>query len=137
MRAKLIRSMMFAVFALVAAPSLYAQTGAVPDKDLQLLRKDLRSMKKQLVAANLPLTDAEAPPNGIAAGPVEQGEAHRASDVDGEVFGHARLQAGAVLHQGQAHLLQVDERSQRSRGSGRGESAGGDQRERDNGSGHR
>ena len=60
MGAKLVRAMMFAVFALVAAPSLYAQTGAVPDKDLQLLRKDLRSMKKQLVAANMPLTDVEA-----------------------------------------------------------------------------
>lgn len=60
MRAKLVRSIVFAVFAFVAAPSLYAQTGAVPDKDLQLLRKDLRSMKKQLVAANLPLTDVEA-----------------------------------------------------------------------------
>jgi hypothetical protein len=60
MRAKLVRSMVFAVFAFVAAPSLYAQTAAVPDQDLQLLRKDLRSMKKQLVAANMQLTDAEA-----------------------------------------------------------------------------
>src|SRR5689334_2740849 len=60
MRAKWVCSIVFAVFALIAAPSLYAQTGAVPDKDLQLLRKDLRSMKKQLVAANLPLTDVEA-----------------------------------------------------------------------------
>ena len=60
MRAKLVRAMVFTVFAFVAAPSLYAQTAAVPDKDLQLLRKDLRSMKKQLVAANLPLTDTEA-----------------------------------------------------------------------------
>src|ERR1051325_8027261 len=59
MRAKLVRSMVFAVFAFVAAPSLYAQTAAVPDKDLQLLRKDLRSMKKQLVAANMPLTKDE------------------------------------------------------------------------------
>lgn len=60
MRAKLVRSLVFAVFALVAVPSLYAQTGAVPDQDLQLLRKDLRSMKKQLVAANMQLTDVEA-----------------------------------------------------------------------------
>lgn len=60
MRAKLVRSIVFAVFAFAAAPVLYAQTGAVPDKDLQLLRKDLRSMKKQLVAANMQLTDVEA-----------------------------------------------------------------------------
>ncbi len=30
------------------------------DEDLQLLRKDLRSQKKQMVAANMDLTDAEA-----------------------------------------------------------------------------
>jgi hypothetical protein len=35
-----------------------AQT--VSDQDIQLLRKDLRSQKKQIVAANLTLTDAEA-----------------------------------------------------------------------------
>jgi hypothetical protein len=42
---------------------LYAQDSANPtvsDQDVQLLRKDLRSQKKQLIAANLPLTDAEA-----------------------------------------------------------------------------
>ena len=32
----------------------------ISDQDLQLLRKDIRSQKKQLVAANLKLTDAEA-----------------------------------------------------------------------------
>jgi hypothetical protein len=31
----------------------------VSDKDVQLLRQDIRSSKKQLVAANLTLTDAE------------------------------------------------------------------------------
>jgi Spy/CpxP family protein refolding chaperone len=30
------------------------------DEDITLLRKDIRSQKKQLIAANLPLTDAEA-----------------------------------------------------------------------------
>jgi hypothetical protein len=35
-------------------------TPTVTDQDIQLLRKDLRSQKKQLIAANLPLTDAEA-----------------------------------------------------------------------------
>jgi hypothetical protein len=42
---------------------LLAQDSAnstVTDQDVQLLRKDLRSKKKQLIAANLPLTDAEA-----------------------------------------------------------------------------
>jgi hypothetical protein len=32
----------------------------ISDQDLDLLRKDIRSQKKQLVAANLKLTDAEA-----------------------------------------------------------------------------
>jgi hypothetical protein len=43
--------------------ALFAQDSAnstVTDQDVQLLRKDLRSQKKQLIAANLPLTDAEA-----------------------------------------------------------------------------
>jgi len=42
---------------------LFAQdssSATVSDQDIQLLRKDLRSQKKQLIAANLPLTDAEA-----------------------------------------------------------------------------
>lgn len=33
---------------------------ALSDRDIQLLRKDLRSQKKQIVAANMELTDAEA-----------------------------------------------------------------------------
>jgi len=32
----------------------------VSDHDIQSLRKDLRSEQKQLIAANMPLTDAEA-----------------------------------------------------------------------------
>jgi len=32
----------------------------VSDYDIQSLRKDLRSAQKQLIAANMPLTDAEA-----------------------------------------------------------------------------
>jgi hypothetical protein len=35
-----------------------AQSGA--DQDIDLLRKDIRSQKKQIIAANLQLTDAEA-----------------------------------------------------------------------------
>jgi|SRR5580704_3009351 len=34
--------------------------GAQIDQDIDLLRKDIRSQKKQLIAANVPLTDAEA-----------------------------------------------------------------------------
>jgi hypothetical protein len=43
--------------------ALFAQDSAnstVTDQDLQLLRKDLRSQRKHLIGANLPLTDAEA-----------------------------------------------------------------------------
>jgi hypothetical protein len=32
----------------------------ISDQDIQLLRKDIRSQKKQVIAANVPLTDAEA-----------------------------------------------------------------------------
>jgi hypothetical protein len=48
---------------LANAGVLCAQDSAnatVSDQDVQLLRQDLRSKKKQLIAANLPLTDAEA-----------------------------------------------------------------------------
>src|SRR5271157_1459811 len=37
-----------------------ASTPTATDQDVKLLREDLRSQKKQLVAANLQLTDAEA-----------------------------------------------------------------------------
>ena len=37
-----------------------ASTPTVTDKDIQLLREDIRSQKKQLIAANMQLTDAEA-----------------------------------------------------------------------------
>lgn len=43
--------------------TLQAQEGiqqTISDNDVQLLRKDLRSIKKQLVAANMELTDSEA-----------------------------------------------------------------------------
>lgn len=36
-------------------------TPTVSDHDIQLLRKDLRSAQKQIIAANMLLTDAEAP----------------------------------------------------------------------------
>lgn len=50
---------------LVKSGVLFAQAQAtaqagVTDKDVQLLRQDVRSQKKQIVAANMQLTDAEA-----------------------------------------------------------------------------
>lgn len=53
---------------LVIGPRTSAQTGApqgntqhvISDQDLDLLRKDIRSQRKQLIAANLKLTEDEA-----------------------------------------------------------------------------
>jgi hypothetical protein len=39
---------------------VYQDTEWSPDEDIQLLKSDLRSQKKQIVAANMYLTDAEA-----------------------------------------------------------------------------
>lgn len=66
-----IRRKMSVVFVLgsacfLAIPAAHAQSAAskdgqtVSEQDIQLLRKDIRSEKKQLIAANLTLTDAEA-----------------------------------------------------------------------------
>lgn len=41
-------------------PAVYDDSQPVSDQDFQLLRKDLRSQKKQIVAANMALTDVEA-----------------------------------------------------------------------------
>ena len=41
-----------------AAPSTQSQGS--PDQDIDLLRKDIRSQKKQIIAANINLTDKEA-----------------------------------------------------------------------------
>jgi hypothetical protein len=55
-----------AVAVAAAVAAAHAQTAAskssqtVSDQDIQLLRQDLRSHKKQLIAANLTLTDVEA-----------------------------------------------------------------------------
>ena len=50
------------VFGIVLLGCAFAQQGAASsvasDQDLNLLRKDLRSDQKQIVAANMPLTDA-------------------------------------------------------------------------------
>lgn len=45
---------------LAQAANSSAQSTTTPDQDLELLRKDIRSQKKQIIAANLTLTDAEA-----------------------------------------------------------------------------
>lgn len=37
-----------------------AATPTVTDQDIQLMREDIRSQKKQIIAANMQLTDAEA-----------------------------------------------------------------------------
>jgi len=56
-----------ATVALCAVPGVHAQTQSKSsaqqnpvDQDVDLLRKDVRSQKKQIIAANLKLTDAEA-----------------------------------------------------------------------------
>jgi hypothetical protein len=41
-------------------PAVFDDTQWSPDEDMQLLKKDLKSQKKQIVAANMNLTDAEA-----------------------------------------------------------------------------
>jgi hypothetical protein len=46
---------------LVTSQVLHAQVvPTASDQDIELLRKDLRSIKKELIAANVPLTDVEA-----------------------------------------------------------------------------
>jgi hypothetical protein len=46
--------------ALAQGPARTAANASAADEDLQLFRKDLRSLKKQIVAANMGLTDSEA-----------------------------------------------------------------------------
>jgi hypothetical protein len=63
MKKSLIAVLILAGVILTNDSLLSAQDSAsqsVSDQDVQLLRQDLRSKKKQLIAANLPLTDAEA-----------------------------------------------------------------------------
>lgn len=43
-----------------AAPNQISPNASSLDQDILMLRKDIRSQKKQLIAANVPLTDAEA-----------------------------------------------------------------------------
>ncbi|HTC42273.1 MAG TPA: hypothetical protein VK703_11900 [Candidatus Acidoferrales bacterium] len=66
MRNKVIAVVVLAGAWMVAAPAARAQAAAstgsptVTDQDIQLLRQDIRSKKKQMIAANLTLTDPEA-----------------------------------------------------------------------------
>jgi hypothetical protein len=45
---------------ILRAQQASAQPSSGTDQDIQLMRKDVRSQKKQIVAANMSLTDAEA-----------------------------------------------------------------------------
>jgi Spy/CpxP family protein refolding chaperone len=66
MKNKIIAVLVLASAWLLAVPAVHAQAAAskdsqtVTEQDIKLLRQDLRSGKKQLIAANLTLTDAEA-----------------------------------------------------------------------------
>ena len=65
---KLMAAVLTVGASLVIGPRTSAQTGApqgntqhvISDQDLDLLRKDIRSQRKQLIAANLTLTEDEA-----------------------------------------------------------------------------
>ena len=65
---KLVAVVLMAGSWMLSGPIVHAQTTSsqqdtarvISDQDLNLLRKDLRSKRKQLIAANLKLTDTEA-----------------------------------------------------------------------------
>ncbi len=66
MKSKRMLAIAMAGVCLMSVPAARAQAAAssanqtISDQDIQLLRQDLRSQKKQLIAANLKLTDTEA-----------------------------------------------------------------------------
>jgi len=66
MKNKMMVVLVLGCLCFVAAPAARAQAAAskdtqtVSEQDVNLLRQDLRSKKKQLIAANLTLTDAES-----------------------------------------------------------------------------
>jgi len=64
-RMTVLSTLLVASFALSCLPAVRAQSQPSSqqssiDQDVDLLRKDVRSQKKQIIAANLKLTDAEA-----------------------------------------------------------------------------
>jgi hypothetical protein len=60
MRTTVIAALLLCSALLSCAFAQQAPAPAVSDKDINLLRKDLRSAQKQIIAANVLLTDAEA-----------------------------------------------------------------------------
>jgi hypothetical protein len=66
MKNKLMVALVLGCMGFAAVPCAHAQAAAnkdsqtVTEQDVKLLRQDLRSQKKQLIAANLTLTDAES-----------------------------------------------------------------------------
>jgi len=57
----LIATTLLVGFALMSGNRAVAQTSQVEsDEDIKLFRKDVRSLKKQIIAANIDLTDTEA-----------------------------------------------------------------------------
>jgi hypothetical protein len=66
MKKSMVAVLLLAGAALLEGGVLFAQTqgtaqsSSQTDKDIQLLRQDVRAQKKQIVAANMQLTDAEA-----------------------------------------------------------------------------
>ncbi|HET6513592.1 MAG TPA: hypothetical protein VFG09_00365 [Thermodesulfovibrionales bacterium] len=60
MKKTLIFVLMLTVAMLLNGGFSFASEEKQIDQDIQLLRKDLRSQKKQIIAANMELTDAEA-----------------------------------------------------------------------------
>jgi Spy/CpxP family protein refolding chaperone len=66
MKNKMMVALVLASSWFLALPWAHAQAAAskdnptVSEQDIQLMRQDIRSQKKQLIAANLTLTDAEA-----------------------------------------------------------------------------
>jgi hypothetical protein len=66
MKNKIALLLVLGCMSFVAAPRTHAQAAAskdsqtVTDQDVKLLRQDIRSQKKQLIAANLTLTDSES-----------------------------------------------------------------------------
>jgi hypothetical protein len=66
MKNKMLVTLVLGSMCFLAAPGAHAQaagskdTQAAAEQNVKLLRQDLRSQKKQLIAANLTLTDAEA-----------------------------------------------------------------------------
>ena len=66
MKIKVMLALALAGLCVMSVPAARAQAAAssdsqtISDQDVQLLRQDLRSQKKQLIAANVKLTDTEA-----------------------------------------------------------------------------